>query len=435
MFICGMVSKGTITIPDQWNPMMPSRLKRLLTRSYPFRFFYWLCVLNFVDLTAKYWPVKKKARSLRRIVVFLRPEGIGDYVIWTGAFDAIEYGFPSNEYEKILVGNKLWSELAELSDVFDRKIFIDPPRMLIDPLYRYKIMRAIRRLGADQIVNTRLSREFILTDSMVRVSRSPVRIGSQGIANRMTGVQKWISDRWYTRLESSPKCEDHELESAVKFLNAITGQSNVSPGIGTLPDAGVEINHQISGQYAVFFIGAQLPDKQWPAERFAAAAEFVSRKFGIAIVIAGGPNDKDHAARFRQSFAEPCIDLVGKLSLLEMSSLIRSALFVVSNDTGAAHIAVANLRPTIVLTPGNHVGRFFPYPNNRLNGEKARQISVTHPLPCFGCDWHCKFTEMDPRLPKPCISEIGVESVTDAIDSMVQSHYPELCKPEIETAN
>lgn len=412
--------------------MLTSRLKRLFTRSYALRFLYWLLVLNFVDLAAKYWPVPKTNRNARPVVVFLRPEGIGDYVIWTGTFNAIECGFPSNEYKKVLVGNKLWSELAESCDLFEQKIFIDPPRMLGDPLYRYKVMRTIRRLGADHIINTRLSREFILTDSMVRVSRSPVRIGSQGIANRMTGVQKYISGKWYTRLEPSPEREDHELESAFKFLRSITGQPNLSPGIGTMPKTKDRADRQISGQYAVFFLGAQLPDKQWPAEKFAAAAEFVSARFGISIVIAGGPNDKDHSVRFKETFSEPCIDVVGELSLLDLSSLIRSALFVVSNDTGAAHIGVACLRPTIVLTPGNHLGRFFPYPVNRLHGVSVSQISVTHPLPCFGCDWHCKFTEMDPRLPKPCISEISIEDVKDAIDSIVRRHYPELLDQKLK---
>ena len=97
----------------------------------------------------------------------------------------------------------------------------------------------------------------------------------------------------------------------------------------------------------------------------------------------------------------------------DLVKMVRGARLVISNDTGLAHISSMLKVPTIVVTPGNQIGRFFPYPESLVSlGTKQR--SVVHEMPCFGCGWHCIY-DVPPDRPKPCVENIKVQDVNAAI--------------------
>ena len=131
-------------------------------------------------------------------------------------------------------------------------------------------------------------------------------------------------------------------------------------------------------------------------------------------MICGGPGEEGLAARFGSEFSGDFTDLIGKTRLLELYEIICSAKLVVTNDTGAGHFAAVSTTPTVVITPGNQVGRFFPYPDLPAT-TGFKQVSVLHEMPCFGCGWHCIYKDLPPTSPKPCIEGIEVENVKSAI--------------------
>jgi ADP-heptose:LPS heptosyltransferase len=52
----------------------------------------------------------------------------------------------------------------------------------------------------------------------------------------------------------------------------------------------------------------------------------------------------------------------GKTSLKDIIDIIQRSTIVISNETGIAHLSLALDVPTIVLSNGNHYGRFTEYP-------------------------------------------------------------------------
>ena len=60
---------------------------KLLKKSYVVRFVAWVLVHNFVDLLAMALPLRR-TRSDRKRVLFVKLDGVGDYIIWTAAFEA-----------------------------------------------------------------------------------------------------------------------------------------------------------------------------------------------------------------------------------------------------------------------------------------------------------------------------------------------------------
>jgi heptosyltransferase III len=93
--------------------------------------------------------------------------------------------------------------------------------------------------------------------------------------------------------------------------------------------------------YAVLHPFAALPEKTWPAERFAAVGRHIEMHLGLDVIILAGPGDD------ATTFA-PFRTLAGS-HLREVKSLLAGASFFVGNDSGPAHMAAAFGVPVIVL--------------------------------------------------------------------------------------
>ncbi|MEQ1923659.1 MAG: glycosyltransferase family 9 protein [Pyrinomonadaceae bacterium] len=380
---------------------MPRSSIKKITKSYIARFAAWVLVHNFVDLLAMALPIRLE-QSERKRVVFVKLDGVGDYIIWTSVFYAIAEKYPSAEFERILVVNERCREFAQECALFDKKIYADVIRLGASASYRFKLMRRVRELGAAVIVNPRLTRDFLWGDSVVRVSGAAERIGSEGIENLMSPMQERLSARWYTELLPAPQVGVHELISSAEFIGFASD--------GIQPRIEARADNQLETPYAVIFVGAFTADKRWPMAKFAAAARAIADEHRVKIVLCGGPGEQHLADEFGKFYKGEFSNLIGTTSFLELSAIIRDASLTISNDTAAGHIAVAQRCPSVVITPGNHVGRFFPYPDEKT----SRQISVIHQMPCFGCGWHCIYTDLAADAAKPCIANVEVENVVEA---------------------
>jgi heptosyltransferase I len=113
---------------------------------------------------------------------------------------------------------------------------------------------------------------------------------------------------------------------------------------------------------ATLVIGASHPEKEWPADRWAAVCDALVERWGLVPVLAGGSAERERAtereiaarARHRpySTLGIPLRDLV---MLLDASEL------VISLDTGPLHMAVALDRPVISLMGYNNPKRVGPY--------------------------------------------------------------------------
>jgi ADP-heptose:LPS heptosyltransferase len=397
---------------------MRTYFEGLAENSYLFRFLVWLFIHNLVDLAAILLPVRLRSSPKRR-VVFTRLDSIGDYLIWTSTFDLIEAIYPSSHFELLLIGNSSSVDLADKPSIFDEKIYVNRKRLVVDLYYRFRMMRLIRSINANIIINPTLSRDFMWSDSIVRCSAALVKIGSRGLRNRMVPLQQWLCDSWYTQMIASPLDGQHELISNDEFMRELSPlriekRSIQRPKIHGLEKKALSAHKP----FAFFFLGAQFAYKCWPVERFAKVAEFVSETYGLDIVIEAGPGKEALGEEFDQCFARPFVNLVGKTSLTEMAGMIASSSLVVTNDTSVCHIGAGLGIPTVVINSGAHGERFFPYPVEAIS-TPLPQVSVVHKMPCFGCDWNCVYSELTRDEPKPCITGVSVEQATDAIRTIL----------------
>lgn len=124
-----------------------------------------------------------------------------------------------------------------------------------------------------------------------------------------------------------------------------------------LPDLGwlratkpsVAIGFGIAGQYALLIPGSspEEPEKRWPADRFAAVAEWLAGQ-GITPVIVGGKAEAGVAGEI--AALEPRVrNLAGQTDLLQLAGLARGAALTIGGDTGPTHLAAAADAPGVCL--------------------------------------------------------------------------------------
>ena len=106
--------------------------------------------------------------------------------------------------------------------------------------------------------------------------------------------------------------------------------------------------------------GANWPPKIWAAQRFRELVTLTKDAFD-AVILLGGPNDRERAASVAEDCALPCLNLCGTTSLLQAAAVLARARAFVGNDSGLGHLASAVGTATLtVFGPGRPL-RYHPW--------------------------------------------------------------------------
>jgi len=153
--------------------------------------------------------------------------------------------------------------------------------------------------------------------------------------------------------------------------------------------------------------GAGRATKRWPAEGFAETGQALSQK-GWKIVVVGGEGDSGICGDVHRNIRMHSADFSGRLSLVETAALIRRCDLLVTNDTGAMHMASAvGTKILAVFGPTTRHFGFFPF--------RSEAAVIEKPLGCRPCSYHG--TERCPKTHFRCMLDISSrEAVEQALD-------------------
>lgn len=186
--------------------------------------------------------------------------------------------------------------------------------------------------------------------------------------------------------------------------------------------------------YCVIAPGAAALNKCWPAARFAAVADYIVDHYGMDIVLSGSKADIGLSTAVHTAIRNKAriSDMTGKTSMLQWTSLLKNAEIVISNDSGASHVAAGVRTQSICIASQQDGYRFFPYQIDAIEpGDKLPIPVRCERLPCFDC-WLTPDREKhygDPLCVESvkrfgvikCVYDIATESVTDAIDALLRT--------------
>lgn len=146
--------------------------------------------------------------------------------------------------------------------------------------------------------------------------------------------------------------------------------------------------------------GGTKPEKRWPVERFAQAAERLSDELGLPVMIFGGPGDQARAEQIRERMQGEPIVVAGHTTLSETAALLERCRFLITGDTGPMHMAVALAVPVVALFGPTNPVKFGPF--------TSLKTVLRHPEPCPACS-------------APCLHTISVEECVEAALKLYQA--------------
>jgi heptosyltransferase-2 len=154
--------------------------------------------------------------------------------------------------------------------------------------------------------------------------------------------------------------------------------------------------------------GARWGTKRWPAERFAAVADALAAE-GCAIVLCGGPSDRDAFAAFRAaSRARVAADL-SFLPIDALAAALARVRLLVACDSGPVHLASAVGTRALALFGPTSTARWGPPP-------PGRALAVE--LSCAPCSNHGG--DYCPEGHHRCLADLAPAAVLAAAREMLR---------------
>ena len=144
--------------------------------------------------------------------------------------------------------------------------------------------------------------------------------------------------------------------------------------------------------------------KRWPIERWGDTGRYLDQ-LGIQIVLTGSSaaEEINYIQEIHHQLPQNTINLAGKLSLAELSSLISQAKIFIGPDTGITHLAAATGIPTIAIFGPSNPVKWAPWPYNyQKDSNPFQKVGSQHVgnifliqgsgdcVPCYleGCEKH-----------------------------------------------
>ena len=153
--------------------------------------------------------------------------------------------------------------------------------------------------------------------------------------------------------------------------------------------------------YVVLAVGANWPNKRWPATSYAHICDWLYNQHIIPVLIGGGPVDEQLAGEILSAAEIPPVDLVGRTSLKQLAALIQRARLTIGGDTGPVHLSAGLGTKTIMLMGPTDANRNGPY------GQQQNAIEADRP--CRYCWKRACPKGLD------CLARIRVEQVEEKI--------------------
>jgi len=264
-----------------------------------------------------------------------------------------------------------------------------------------RFIRAFRRRRFDLLIEARGDiREILLLAAPVR-SRYKVSYGIGGGAYLLTHVVPYNGLRhkveYHLDICRFLGCPDGPPDWGLHLTIAEQEQARL-----LLDSVGVK------PPYICAHPGSRLPLKMWPPERCAALYDLLLERFGLPLLLFGGPDDQALIERITGMMKGRAVSLAGRTSLREMAAALAQASLFVCNDSAPMHLAAALDVPTAAL--------FGPSKSAETRPFSSRSLVVEEDFPCrFTCDE----SSCRQAAKQDCMLAITPEAVLQAAETML----------------
>ena len=358
-------------------------------------------------------PARHPNRRGRKIGLIKRG-GIGDWILFSPALEALRNGFPVQDTEIVVYTEARTAEIAGMIGLADRIVVFDRHAVRKRARVRHELLSDVRREAFDVWIDADISRTNI-GDAFALASAAPIRIGYA--AGALERCHARIERRAYTDLLPD---ETGKVHMSVRFdrlvRHALERAAPAGGGTPVMRPSGLRAYAWKGRESRMLVIApaASSSSRIWPAERFAELAATLARDHGLQPIVVGGAADAELCNRIASLLAGfDAQSLSGRHTLAGLFDLIRNARLLLTSDSAPMHIGRLTGTPTLAMVSGADFTSYAAYP-------PAPHFAVaSHPdRSCFDCRWYCVHPVPDPEANRRCLDEVGVEQARVLADNI-----------------
>ncbi len=330
-------------------------------------------------------------------ILFRSPNWVGDAVMATPALRAWKQAFPNT---RVHVLAKRWvAPVWENNPDVARIVFLDDPQS--GPGEVYRTLRHENYALALVLPNSFSSAWMAFWSG----SRKRVGYATQHRSWLLTTRVPWVRG---TQREARPRTYLRLVEAA-GATGASEAPLSFALGVTEVEAAhAAEILNAPAGKKIIGLApGSVALSRRWPVERYAQLADRLAER-GYAVVLVGSASDALIAQRVvEQARFKPRI-LAGTTGLREAIAITRHLDCLISNDSGAMHLAYPQGVPVVVLQGAADPNETGPF------GPRSRTVRASEPLDCAPCVRNECVRGLE------CMLGISVERVMDAVEDLLR---------------
>ncbi len=284
-------------------------------------------------------------------ILIIKPSSFGDVLHALPLLDCIKSEYPgvkiswvvNRDYAELLEDNPMIDKIF----IFERKRWGEKRSVLKTCIEFLRFTGEIRSCGFDLVIDLQgLLRSGLITflsGAKYTVGLSNAREGSRLFFNHVVDVSKknlHAVDRYLS------VCEKIGIvrKNPVKFSLFI--KEDVRKKVDKLL-----IDNGIKKKDIVVVVNAnsRWRTKCWNQDRFAVLSDRLMDEFSVKIVMIGAVCDSEYVKQIVGMMKNTPVVLVGKTTLLGLSSVLKRADIMITNDSGPMHMSVAVSTATIAL--------------------------------------------------------------------------------------
>lgn len=361
-------------------------------------------------------------------VLIIKLDAIGDFIIWLDAAKEFRNIYPDKRLVLMCAGAS--GSLAEKTGYFDEINTFDIRKFESDNNYKKQVVEQISAMSFDVLIQTAYSRTVHM-DYIAACIPAAVKIGFEADESR-TNLSRYIaSDSNKKKLD---KIYDRLIPTTKELLMEVKRNGDLIKGLGMkdfksrmpyLKEQDIDKEIIPKEDYCVLFPGASTPKKMWSIKNFAKVADYIYNKTGMKCVVCGSSEEAHLYNEIEMSVARAkLINYCGKTSLVELAEIIRSAKFVVSNDTSGIHFAAAVNTPSVCILGEYNYGRFLPYDCDNMDGA-SKMIICNANMPCKRCAVDKMTKECTTCMASTgrylCVDTIDAQRVIETVDEIIDT--------------
>ncbi len=299
-------------------------------------------------------------------ILYIRNDRIGDFLLNLPTIHAIKEKFPTGKMTVVV--NPMVEELIQNNPDIDELIpFIPTPSFSA----WIRLYRTLSKKKFDIIIVANPNKYFHLFSFLLKI---PMRIGYK---------RKWPFFLTHSFPDKKHLAQKHEIEYNLDLVSCLDiGLKNpVSMNHFHLNSEKLTLP---SSPYIVINPMTTSDFKQWPLEKFAELITVLHTETSCTLCLIGGESERcmikkvllPHLSKLE--FGPRLCDFSGRITLPQLTTLLKHSKLLVSNDSGPVHMACAVQTPSVVLfgdpAKGSNPKRWGPW------GEAKHSVVQATPI-------------------------------------------------------